>query len=140
MKRGDEVLLVRRLNEPSRGRWSLPGGVIEVGETIREAARREVREECGLEVEPGEVVAVVDNIVRDEEGRVRFHYVLIDLLAEYLGGQLAPASDIGEARWVKGKEVAKLDVTERALQLLRQVLEREAEQALSSARNRPAPA
>ena len=119
VRKDDEVLLVRRLNEPSKGRWSVPGGVVELGETIRQAARREVREECGLEVEPGEVVAVVDTIVRDEAGRVRFHYVIVDLLAEYLGGQLAPASDIAEARWVKREELAELDVTEKALQLLR---------------------
>ena len=140
VKRGDEVLLVRRLNEPSKGRWSVPGGVVELGETIREAARREVQEECGLEVKPGEVVAVVDTIVRDEEGRVRFHYVIVDLLAEYLGGQLTPASEMSEARWVRREELTELDVTEKALQLLRQALERGAAQALSSAQNRPAPA
>jgi len=119
VRKDDEVLLVRRLNEPSKGRWSVPGGVVELGETIREAARREVQEECGLEVKPGEVLAVVDTIVRDEAGRVRFHYVIVDLLAEYLGGQLTPASDISEARWVKREELAELDVTEKALQLLR---------------------
>jgi len=122
VKRGREALLVRRLNEPSRGRWSLPGGVVELGETVREAARREVREECGLEVNPGEVLAVVDSIVRDEAGRVRFHYVIIDLLAEYVGGELAAASDIGDARWVREEELEKLDVTEKAKKLVREVL------------------
>ncbi|MGA9348934.1 MAG: NUDIX hydrolase [Anaerolineae bacterium] len=122
VKRGREVLLVRRLNEPSRGRWSLPGGVVELGETVREAARREVQEECGLQVEPGEVLAVMANIVRDEAGRVRFHYVLIDLLAEYVGGELAPASDIGDARWVSKKELGELDVTEKARQFVQEVL------------------
>jgi 8-oxo-dGTP diphosphatase len=73
---------------------------VELGETLREAARREVQEECGLQVEPSQVLAVVDNIVRDGAGRIRFHYVLIDLLAEYTGGELAAASDIGDARWV----------------------------------------
>lgn len=122
VKRGREVLLVRRLNEPSRGRWSLPGGAVELGETLQEAARREVREECGLQVEPGEVLAVVDNIVRDEAGRIRFHYVLVDLLAEYVGGELAAASDIGDARWVRAEELAELDVTEKARELVREVL------------------
>lgn len=122
VKRGHEVLLVQRLNEPSRGRWSLPGGVVELGETVREAARREVQEECGLQVEPGQVLAVVDNIVRDEAGRIRFHYVLIDLLAEYVGGELAAASDIGDARWVSEKELGELDVTEKARQLVQEVL------------------
>ncbi len=100
VKRGHEVLLVQRLNEPSRGRWSLPGGVVELGETVREAGQREVQEECGLQIEPGEILAIVDNIVRDEAGRIRFHYVLIDLLAKYVGGEPAAASDIGDARWV----------------------------------------
>jgi 8-oxo-dGTP diphosphatase len=122
VKRGHEVLLVQRLNEPSRGRWSLPGGAVELGETLQKAARREVQEECGLQVEPGEVLAVVDNIVRDEAGRIRFHYVLVDLLAEYVGGELAPASDIGDAHWVRAEELAKLDVTEKARELVREVL------------------
>jgi 8-oxo-dGTP diphosphatase len=122
VKRGCEVLLVQRLNEPSRGRWSLPGGAVELGETLREAARREVQEECGLQVEPSQVLAVVDNIVRDGAGRIRFHYVLIDLLAEYVGGKLAAASDIGDARWVREEELRELDVTEKAGQLVREVL------------------
>ena len=122
VKQGHEVLLVQRLNEPSQARWSLPGGVVELGETVREAARREVQEECGLQVKPGEVLAIVDNIVRDEAGRVRFHYVLIDLLAEYVGGKLAAASDIGDARWVTEQELGELDMTEKASQLVREVL------------------
>jgi len=122
VKRGHEVLLVQRLNEPSRDRWSLPGGMVELGEMVREAARREVQEECGLQVEPGEVLAVVDNIVRDEAGRIRFHYVLIDLLAEYVSGELVAASDIGDARWVREEELAELDVTEKAKQLVREIL------------------
>ena len=122
VKRGLEVLLVQRLTEPSRGRWSLPGGVVELGETVREAARREVQEECGLQVEPGEVLAVMDNIVRDETGRIRFHYVLVDLLAEHAGGELAPASDIGNACWVREGELGELDVTEKARELVQEVL------------------
>jgi 8-oxo-dGTP diphosphatase len=122
VKRGHEVLLVQRLNEPSRGRWSLPGGVVELGETVREAARREVQEECELQVEPGEVLAVADNIVRDEAGRVRFHYVLVDLLAEYVGGELAAGSDIGDACWVREEELGELDVTEKARELVRKML------------------
>jgi 8-oxo-dGTP diphosphatase len=123
VKRDHEVLLVRRLNEPSRGRWSLPGGVVELGETVREAARREVQEECGLQVEAGEVLAVVDNIVRDDEaGRIRFHYVLIDLLAEYAGDELVAASDISDARWVREEELEELDVTEKARELVQKVL------------------
>jgi 8-oxo-dGTP diphosphatase len=122
VKRGHEILLVQRLNEPSRGRWSLPGGVVELGETVREAARREVQEECELQVELGEVLAVVDNIVCDEAGRVRFHYVLIDLLAEYVGGELAAASDIGDARWVREEKLQELDVTEKARELVQKVL------------------
>ena len=122
VKRGHEILLVQRLNEPSRGRWSLPGGVVELGEKVRDAARREVREECGLQVEPGEVLAVVDNIVRDEAGRVRFHYVLIDLPAEYVSGELAAASDISDARWVREEELGEFDVTEKARELVQKVL------------------
>lgn len=116
------VLLVKRGQEPGKGRWSLPGGVVELGETLRQAARREVREECGLEVEPGPVVDIFEPILSDEEGKIRYHYVVIDLLARYQGGRLTIGSDILDARWVTLDELADFDVTEKAAQLIRRVL------------------
>jgi ADP-ribose pyrophosphatase YjhB (NUDIX family) len=109
--RGDQVLIVRRGQEPRRGRWAIPGGVIELGEMVCQAARREVREECGIEIEPGEVVDVIDAITRDESSRVRFHYVLVDLAARYLSGEVTPSSDVTDARWVREDELADFDMS-----------------------------
>lgn len=115
----EKVLLIQRANEPSKGRWSLPGGVVELGEPIRRAAIREVREECGIEIEPSAVLEVVDAIVPDDRGRIRFHYVLIDLLAEYKSGDLSPQSDISDARWSGEEELDELDILPATLSVIR---------------------
>jgi 8-oxo-dGTP diphosphatase len=116
---GDRVLLVLRGQEPSRGKWSIPGGVVELGETVQEAAQREVMEECGLEVEVGQVIAVKDAIVRDEADRIRFHYVLVDVAARCVGGELRPGSDISDARWVRKGDLTDYDLTDGLLPVLR---------------------
>jgi ADP-ribose pyrophosphatase len=116
------VLLVQRGREPAYGRWTIPGGVIEVGETLHEAARREIREECGIEVETGRVLHVYEPIVRDGAGRVRFHYVIIDVLARYVSGEVQPADDALDARWVGVDELEALNVMSEAAQLIREVL------------------
>ena len=108
---GDAVLLVRRGNEPSRGRWGLPGGVVELGETVEEAIVREVLEETGIEVQPLKLIAVFDSIVRDPEGGVRFHYVLCEYLCEPHRGALHASSDVLEARWVQLEALDSLDIT-----------------------------
>lgn len=97
------VLLVRRGTEPLRGRWSIPGGLIEVGEALREAVVREVLEETGLEIEPVELVELLDRIHRQGE-RVRYHYVIADYLCRVTGGTLKAASDADEVRWVERAE------------------------------------
>ncbi len=122
--KGREVLLVLRGQEPSKGRWSIPGGVVELGETIREAARREVLEECGVEIEVGDVVDVLDAVLRDEEGRVQYHYVLIDLMANYVRGDLSAGSDIVDVHWVKEEEVASFDMTARTPLVIRKAFRR----------------
>ena len=97
------VLLVRRGTEPLRGRWSLPGGLIEVGETLAAALAREVKEETGLEVEPVELVELLDRIHREGE-RTRYHFVIADYLCRVCGGSLRAASDADEVRWVERAE------------------------------------
>ena len=97
---GDRVLLVERGREPQKGLWSIPGGALKVGETLAEGACREVREEAGLEVSVVERVEVVDRIVRDSEGRVEYHYVLVGFLCRLEGGELEPADDAAAARWI----------------------------------------
>lgn len=116
------ILLVQRGREPGRGLWALPGGRLELGETLKEAVQREVLEECGLDIIPGEVLAVVDMIQRDENGRVRFHYVLIDFLATPAGGKLTVGSDILDARWVTEAELDKLEMPPRARDVAREAL------------------
>jgi 8-oxo-dGTP diphosphatase len=102
---GDHVLLIRRGQEPMKGQWSLPGGVLEVGETLLDGVRREVLEETGLEVEPVALIEVLDRIVRDEDGRVQFHYVLVDYLCRVTGGELCCATDAVDARWAPRDEL-----------------------------------
>jgi 8-oxo-dGTP diphosphatase len=97
------VLLVRRGSEPLKGHWTLPGGMLEVGESLIEGVAREVREETGLEVEPIELVEVLDRIHREGE-RVRYHYVIADYLCRVIGGELGAASDADAARWVERAE------------------------------------
>ncbi len=102
---GERVLLIRRGHEPMKGQWSIPGGALEVGESLLDGVVREVREETGLEVEPIRLIEVLDRIVRDDDERVRFHYVLIDYLCRVTGGALCCATDATEARWASVKEL-----------------------------------
>ena len=115
---GDRILLVKRAGEPGRGRWSIPGGVVKLGERLREAVVREVEEECGILVEVMDLLDVVETIVRDEEGRVRFHYVIVDFLARPLSGQLRASDDALEAAWVRLDDVPKMDITRTLGRLL----------------------
>ncbi len=115
----NRVLLVRRKREPLKGEWSIPGGLIELGEELAEGARRELREETGLEVEPLEVLAVFDRIQR-AGGRVRYHFVIVDYLCRLKGGRLAPASDVAEACWVARKDLGRYHLTEKATEVILQ--------------------
>lgn len=103
--KADAVVLVQRGKEPRRGEWSIPGGAVEVGETVRDAALREVREECGGEIALRELVDVVDLIARDDAGRARYHYALIDFWAEWQGAELRAGDDVMDARWVAPDEL-----------------------------------
>jgi len=117
--RGDTVLLVRRAHPPSQGRWSVPGGGIELGETISQAAEREVREECGIQIRAGPIIDVADNIVRDRSGRVQFHYVVIYVQGRYVGGEACSASDAADAGWARYEELEGLDMHPAARQAIR---------------------
>ena len=116
---GDRVVLVKRAHPPIQGQWSIPGGVLEVGELVREAAIREAREETGLIVEPGELLGVFDRVLRDSEKRVQYHYVLIDFLCKRVGGELLAASDAAEVRWFTLEELPALNLAEDTLEVIR---------------------
>ncbi|OGO23290.1 MAG: hypothetical protein A2Z28_03315 [Chloroflexi bacterium RBG_16_51_9] len=116
----ERVLMIKRSKEPNKGKWSIPGGGIELGETLDQAVKREVREECSIEIEVERVFYTTENIIRDDDGRVKYHYVLVDMLAKYAGGETKAQSDAEECRWVTAEELSELDITPR----LRAVLER----------------
>jgi len=118
---GDRIVLVKRANPPIQGHWSIPGGVLEVGEMVREAAVREAREETGLIVEPGELLGVYDRIL---EHRVQYHYVLIDFLCRPLGGELLAASDAAEVRWFTREELPALNLADDTLDVIKQGFEK----------------
>ena len=108
-----KLLLVKRGVEPARGKWSIPGGVVELGEMVRDAVIREVREECGLDIKivRDSPIDVLDSLVTDEGGRLKYHYVLLQFLARPRGGNLKPSSDVLEARWVPLEEVETYNIT-----------------------------
>ena len=116
----DRVVLVKRRNEPLVGRWSLPGGAVEVGERLQEALRRELREELGIEVAVGPLIELLDRITRDEKGRIRYHYVLADYVCGRVRGTLRPGSDAGTLALVDPDELAPYELTERAVAVIAQ--------------------
>ncbi len=117
-----KVLLIKRAKDPSRGYWSIPGGVIELGEKAREAVKREVKEECGIEVEVGPVLEVVDSIHRDADGRLRFHYVIVDFLAYPREFSVCPSSDAEEVRWFSPEELEGIPIPPGTKELLKRAL------------------
>ncbi|MBW3625096.1 MAG: NUDIX hydrolase [Armatimonadetes bacterium] len=119
----DRVLLIRRGREPNYGQWSFPGGAVELGETSRECAAREAKEETGLDVEILEVAAVVDREFRAEDGAIRFQYVIIDYLAKPVGGTLRAADDVLEAAWVPFNEAFDFDLAPPTGDVLRKALD-----------------
>ena len=118
VRKDDSVLLIQRGNPPRRGSWSLPGGAVELGELVREAARREVLEECGIEVDLGELIDAVDLTHKDDEGQLQFHYVVIDFAGRYASGTLHAASDVLDARWVAPGDLGAYDLPAKTQQVI----------------------
>ncbi len=118
---GDRVLLVRRGIPPSQGLWAIPGGGVEIGETLAAAAEREILEETGIRIEADRPVYSFDFIERDASGEVRFHYVIVDLAARYLEGEVRAADDAADARWLTWEELRGLPVSKNTLKVLREI-------------------
>jgi 8-oxo-dGTP diphosphatase len=121
------ALLVRRGTEPLKGEWSIPGGVVELGETLRQAAVREAEEETGLKVEAGEVLEVVDRIMRDPECKVQYHYVLVDFLCRRISGEARPGADASELRWITPQELESFPIADSTAAVIRKGFERAAQ-------------
>jgi 8-oxo-dGTP diphosphatase len=114
-----KVLLVRRRYEPLKGHWSLPGGMVEIGETLEAALTRELLEETGLAVDVGPVIEVFDRITPDEDHRIRYHFVLIDYLCWPGGGALRAGSDVDAAIWADPDNLAEYSLTDKATSVIR---------------------
>ena len=117
----DRYLIIRRAVEPDKGLWSIPGGMVEIGERASDAAVREAKEETGLDVEIVGLLDVVDKIVKDEEGRIRFHFVILDYRATPTGGVLQAASDALDARWVIAEEFPDYELSPTLVEMLKRV-------------------
>ena len=117
----ERYLLIKRAAEPDAGFWSIPGGLVEIGERAEDAAVREAKEETGLDVEVIELLGVVDKIVRDEDSRIKFHFVIVDYLVRPKGGSLQAASDALEARWVKAEEIPGYELSPTLVPLLKRL-------------------
>ena len=117
--RDECVLLVRRGQPPAEGLWAIPGGSVEIGETLQKAAEREILEETGVQIRASKPIYTFDVIDRDMAGKVRFHYVIVDLAAEYVLGEPSPGDDALEARWVSAGEIHNLKVSPATVNLLK---------------------
>jgi 8-oxo-dGTP diphosphatase len=116
---GDKILLEKRKNMPSKGKWSVPGGLVELGESVENAVVREVKEETGLDVYEPRLVDVVTYVSMGERGAVMYHYVIIDYLVNVKGGKAKAASDAAALKWVPFNEVEEYDLTESFRQFFR---------------------
>ena len=118
-----KVLIVKRKYDPLAGQWSLPGGGVELGETLEDSIVREMLEETGLEIEVGPVIEVFDRITRDSSGQVRYHFVLVDYLCWPVGGELQASSDVEDARFVEPADLPRYNLTLKANQVIERALE-----------------
>ena len=118
---GTGVLLVKRAAAPNKGLWAIPGGSVELGETLQQAAEREVKEETGLTITAGNPVHVFDYLERDEFGAIRFHYVIVDVLADFVSGEIVPADDAADAAWFEAEELKGMEVSETTIGLLKKI-------------------
>ena len=116
--RGDRVLLVQRGQQPRKGKWSVPGGLVEIGEKLEQAVHRELYEECGIHANIQDHLEIFEYIQQDHDNRIQYHYIVIDYLAEYLEGELRASSDIDQAAWLTFEEIRNLAITDGVIPLV----------------------
>ena len=121
--RDGRALIIRRAHEPRKGEWSLPGGHLDLGESLIDAVRREVKEETGLDVHPGPIVETFDRVHRDPDGRIRFHFVIVDFVCEAPSGEAVAGSDAEAVAWVTAAELEDYGVNAHAAAVIRKGLE-----------------
>jgi 8-oxo-dGTP diphosphatase len=122
--RGDCVILVKRGKEPSLGKWSIPGGLVELGETLHDAVRREVREEVGLDVEVGDLVAALDRVILDQAGKIEYHYILLDFVCDGKEGTPSPSSDALDCAFVSLDVLGDYPMTDGTENVIRRAYSR----------------
>ena len=120
--RGDKALIVKRAHEPRKGEWSLPGGLLELGESLPDGARREIKEETGLDVVMGPIIETFDRVHRDDAGRIRYHFVIVDFVCWSDAGEVTPGSDAEDAEWAAESELDAYGVNTHAAEVIRQAL------------------
>jgi 8-oxo-dGTP diphosphatase len=116
--RGDKALIIKRAHEPRKGEWSLPGGLLELGESLQDAARREVKEETSLDVVIGPIIETFDRVHRDDAGRIRYHFVIVDFVCRSDEGEASPGSDADAVAWVTGDQLDDYGVNAHAKQVI----------------------
>ena len=121
--RGGKALIVKRAHEPRKGEWSLPGGLLELGESLQDAVRREIKEETNLDIEVGPVIETFDRVHRDDEGKIRYHFVIVDFVCWPNGGQAVPGSDADGVAWVTAAEIDGYKVNAHAKAVILRGLE-----------------
>ena len=119
--KNDHVLLIRRAKAPSEDLWAIPGGKVRLGESLQKAAEREIKEETGITIRAREPVYAFDHIETDGNNRIRFHYVIVDLCADYGSGAPRPGDDAREARWISTTALKSLHVSKKTLEVLAQL-------------------
>lgn len=125
--RRDRILMAQRGKEPLKGWWSLPGGALEIGESLHDGVCREVREETGLEVTPVRMFEIFERIIRDDSGAPEYHYVLIDYICRVTGGKLFPGDDVCAVEWVRRRDLPNFRITEGTLAVIERAFEKRKE-------------
>ncbi|MEO7133864.1 MAG: NUDIX hydrolase [Vicinamibacterales bacterium] len=120
--RGDTALIIKRAHEPRKGEWSLPGGLLELGESLQHAARREIKEETSLDVVVGPIIETFDRVHRDADGRIRYHYVIVDFVCWSDDGETNPGSDADDAAWVTEGQLTDYRVNAHAAAVIKRGL------------------